>query len=192
MNKRQWLVKSNGKICGPYTKDEVEKNLLRRDLVIIDEITAPMEMWRLIRDHESFSKIVKNLVIEEINLLESTKVLSHDHESLTKTLSISSAPLSKESQIKEQDEDTDGHSIEEENDEYIYDRTPSARHRNRILSLSLSLAFIVSLGLIIYLKTLSLSENQVEKYSILLTQGGTLFTMVNLMRHYLPTKRPII
>ena len=172
MNKRQWLVKSNEKIYGPYTKNEVEESLLRRDFVIIDEITAPMEMWKLIRDHESFSKIVKNLVIEEINLLESTKVLHNDNEGLTKTLSISSTPLSKGGRSKGRDGDTDSHSIEEASDEYIYDRTPSARHRNRILSLSLSLAFIVSLGLIIYLKTLSLSENQVEKYSILLTQGG--------------------
>jgi len=65
---KEWLVKSNGKIQGPYTSDEVESNLRSNIIVTHDEISRPLGRWKLLRDEEQF-----RLVINEIRNKQSSK-----------------------------------------------------------------------------------------------------------------------
>ena len=170
MGKKQWLVKNNGKILGPYTKDEIEAHLFRREIVTIDEVVEPLGMWMLIRDHESFAKIVRKLVIEEVDLLENTKVLHNvDTEGYTKTLSISSSHH-KEEPSKGEAYDTGG----EVGDEYIYADNYRSNDKSGLLILGVSFLVILSFATILYFKIASLSDRKIEKYRVLLVQGGDL------------------
>jgi len=56
-----WLVKSNGRILGPFTKDEVDNMLRSKEIVVLDEVAEPFRRWRYIRDHQKFIEIVEEV-----------------------------------------------------------------------------------------------------------------------------------
>lgn len=58
---KEWVVKANTKIIGPYTAEEVE-NLLRDNRIVPhDEIIRPAGRWHILRDEEQF-----RLVLNEV------------------------------------------------------------------------------------------------------------------------------
>ena len=169
MEKKRWLVKSNGRILGPYSKDQVTDYLLRRELVLIDEISSPTGMWTLIRDQKDFSEIIKKLVIEDVNIGESTQVITAGSMTLTTTAELT-AEESPSKVIEDQGDD-------EKKDlatEYVYEEKFSDKETFRVPLIVVSLLVVSALGLILYFKVLSLSEEKVEKYRTLLVEGGNL------------------
>ncbi len=56
-----WLVKSGGRILGPFTKQEVTQLLFSREIVVLDEVAESHQRWVYIRDHIAFAKIVEEL-----------------------------------------------------------------------------------------------------------------------------------
>lgn len=58
-NAKKWLVKSSGMILGPYTIDEIAKDLQSRKVALIDEVRSPDSRWMFIREHSEFAEIVQ-------------------------------------------------------------------------------------------------------------------------------------
>lgn len=56
-----WLVKSSGRILGPWNKAEIEKALRSREIVPLDEIASPFQRWRYIRDERAFDQVISEL-----------------------------------------------------------------------------------------------------------------------------------
>jgi Tfp pilus assembly protein PilF len=67
-----WLVKSSGKVLGPYSIEEILFLLERRKVSIIDEIRSPRKRWGFIREDPVFAKIVETLREEDAKLLDNT------------------------------------------------------------------------------------------------------------------------
>jgi tetratricopeptide (TPR) repeat protein len=59
--KREWLVKANSRIQGPFTQEEIENRLLDNRIVSLDEVTRPMGRWHLMRDEESFRSVLNEI-----------------------------------------------------------------------------------------------------------------------------------
>ena len=56
-----WLIKSSGRIIGPYSTPEVTQLIRDRKVSIIDEIRDPNTRWKYIREHANFLDIVRSL-----------------------------------------------------------------------------------------------------------------------------------
>lgn len=55
------MVKSNGRILGPFNKEEVDNMLRSKEIVVLDEVAESFRRWRYIRDHEKFIDIVEEV-----------------------------------------------------------------------------------------------------------------------------------
>ncbi len=58
---KQWLVKSNDSVLGPYEFDRVVENIFNGDIHLLDEIKGPFERWRPIKDHSLFAAAIEKL-----------------------------------------------------------------------------------------------------------------------------------
>jgi len=58
---KKWLVRSNSKISGPNSFDQIVKAIVQGDTHILDEIQGPFERWRPIRDYSLFSAAIEKL-----------------------------------------------------------------------------------------------------------------------------------
>lgn len=67
---RNWLVKSSGKIFGPFSQPELAHLLKRRKISVIDEIRQPTGRWGFIREHQDFSRVVQDLRKEDARYLD--------------------------------------------------------------------------------------------------------------------------
>lgn len=56
-----WLVKSSGRILGPYDQSKIEELLKTREIVVLDEVAQPLRRFRFIRDVPAFARIVEEL-----------------------------------------------------------------------------------------------------------------------------------
>jgi tetratricopeptide (TPR) repeat protein len=56
-----WLVKSSGRLLGPWNKSEIETALRSREIVPLDEIAPPFQRWRYIRDERAFDFAIAEL-----------------------------------------------------------------------------------------------------------------------------------
>lgn len=56
-----WLVKSSGRLLGPWTRVEIESALRSREIVPLDEIAPPFQRWRYIRDERVFDHVISEL-----------------------------------------------------------------------------------------------------------------------------------
>ncbi|MCC7403909.1 MAG: hypothetical protein IT288_05870 [Bdellovibrionales bacterium] len=61
-----WLVKSGGRIMGPYSKGQLEQLLKTREFVVLDEISQPFRRWHCIKDVPTFAKIVEELRVQNL------------------------------------------------------------------------------------------------------------------------------
>ncbi|MBK9294629.1 MAG: tetratricopeptide repeat protein [Oligoflexia bacterium] len=57
-HKKEWIVKANSKILGPFTFEEVVENIKQQRFVPHDEIIAPKGRWKLIRQEQVFTEAV--------------------------------------------------------------------------------------------------------------------------------------
>jgi tetratricopeptide (TPR) repeat protein len=77
---KEWLIKANAKIMGPYTSSEVDDLLRDNRVVAHDEIMKPAGRWHLLRDEEQF-----RLVLNEVKNRMLTKKVADNTASGTMT-----------------------------------------------------------------------------------------------------------
>ncbi len=58
---KKWLVKSENKILGPYSFEQVEDLLLKRQISVIDEIRDAETRWLYIRENLAFKTVIDDL-----------------------------------------------------------------------------------------------------------------------------------
>lgn len=56
-----WLVKTSGRIVGPFTKEEIEEKLRTRELVALDEVAKPLSRWCYFRDEAAFKEVIDSV-----------------------------------------------------------------------------------------------------------------------------------
>lgn len=85
-----WLVKSSGRILGPFFEKEIVSLLRTREIVLIDEVSRPCGRWIYIRDESSFAAIAEELRQKNMRTLndDSTTRISSDSITDSHTLSL--------------------------------------------------------------------------------------------------------
>lgn len=86
---KTWIVKSSGRILGPYTLSEMTELLRARKISIIDEVREPTTRWSFIRENQSFQGIVKALRDEEAHALDQTTEVGSRHNKTVTDVGIS-------------------------------------------------------------------------------------------------------
>lgn len=81
-SEKKWLIKSEGKILGPYTFDQVTDLIRKKQLSLIDEIRDPETRWLYVRENPEFKNIVEEMRKEIDARQESTKT----YQSVSKTI----------------------------------------------------------------------------------------------------------
>ncbi len=56
-----WLVKSSGRILGPFPEDRIGDLLRTREISVLDEVSQPLRRWQTIQYHAQFREVVENL-----------------------------------------------------------------------------------------------------------------------------------
>ncbi len=69
-----WLVKSGERILGPFSADDISRQLRVKDVTVIDEVIRPGARWRLIRDEPVFYRIVEEVHRLQMNAREDTEI----------------------------------------------------------------------------------------------------------------------
>lgn len=72
-SEKKWLIKSENKIVGPYSFDEILDLLRKRQVSIIDEVRDPETRWLYVRENSEFKDIVEEIRKEIDSRQESTK-----------------------------------------------------------------------------------------------------------------------
>lgn len=67
-----WLVKSGGRIAGPYSTAQIEQMIATREFSVMDEIAQPVRRWLCVRDVPIFAAIVEDIRIQNIKFGEDT------------------------------------------------------------------------------------------------------------------------
>ena len=73
MSEERWLVKSSGRVLGPFSLEELGQHLRARTLSIIDEVRDPVVRWGFIREHPMLKEIVKQLRAEDQSHSDATQ-----------------------------------------------------------------------------------------------------------------------
>ena len=60
-SQKNWLVKSSGRVVGPYTLDEIEQALMSREFVLLDEVACPFRRFKSFREWPEFAEITERL-----------------------------------------------------------------------------------------------------------------------------------
>lgn len=66
-DKLPWLIKSSGRILGPFPTDKVGDLLRTREISVLDEIATPMRRWQTIQYHEEFKDIIDKLRRQQVS-----------------------------------------------------------------------------------------------------------------------------
>lgn len=56
-----WLVKSSGRILGPFPTMKIAELLRTREISVLDEISPPLRRWQTIQYHDEFRDVVDGL-----------------------------------------------------------------------------------------------------------------------------------
>lgn len=73
----EWLLKSSGRIMGPFTLADVEKKLMASEVVPLDEVSRPFERWKYLRDEVAFAKTIELVRLRAMNRHEDTGTNTH-------------------------------------------------------------------------------------------------------------------
>lgn len=79
---KKWLIKSENKILGPYSFDQIIDLIRKKQLSLIDEIRDPETRWLYVRENAEFKGIVEEMRKEIDARQESTKT----YQSVSKTV----------------------------------------------------------------------------------------------------------
>ncbi len=71
----KWLVKSDNKIVGPYSFDQIEDFLFKRQISLIDEVRDMNTRWLYIREVPEFKEMVEKVRIELDKRSEETRTI---------------------------------------------------------------------------------------------------------------------
>ena len=69
---RKWLVKTSGRVIGPYRQEEILQLLLDKRIAPIDEIKGPETRWVFLREHTQFREIIQKYRDQESSAVENT------------------------------------------------------------------------------------------------------------------------
>jgi tetratricopeptide (TPR) repeat protein len=56
-----WLIKSSGRILGPFHSSKIIDLLRSREVSVLDEVSEPLRRWQTIQYHADFKEVVDNL-----------------------------------------------------------------------------------------------------------------------------------
>jgi tetratricopeptide (TPR) repeat protein len=85
-----WLVKSAGRVQGPFLDKEISALLRTREVVILDEVSRPCGRWTYIRDEPSFASIVEEVRQKNMRMRDDADDTTHaEHtDAPTRTVSL--------------------------------------------------------------------------------------------------------
>lgn len=69
-----WLVKSGDRILGPYSTDDLSQLIREKEVVVIDEVMAPLKRWAYVRDVAAFQPVVEEIRRGLMHSREDTEV----------------------------------------------------------------------------------------------------------------------
>jgi hypothetical protein len=72
-SEKKWLIKSENKILGPYSFDQILDLLRKKQISIIDEVRDPETRWLYVRENHEFKNIVEEIRKEIDSKQEGTK-----------------------------------------------------------------------------------------------------------------------
>lgn len=82
-----WLIKSSGRILGPYSSDKIIELLRSREVSVLDEVSSPLRRWQTIQYHEDFKEVVDTLRRANVSdKTEATWTPTNATSNLTQTL----------------------------------------------------------------------------------------------------------
>lgn len=84
----QWLVKSRGRILGPFQKDELDQLILEFEVAVLDEVSLPFGRWEFVRDHNEFIKIVEEVRIKNLSEEGDTTTIFVDNNTDNDTMTL--------------------------------------------------------------------------------------------------------
>lgn len=73
----RWLVKSGERVTGPFSKADIQRMLRSKEIVVIDEVKAPLSRWRYVRDEPAFAEVVEEIRKGQMSSREDTEVQGH-------------------------------------------------------------------------------------------------------------------
>jgi hypothetical protein len=56
-----WLVRSSGRVLGPFSDKELEEKIIKKEISIIDEISTPWQRWDFVREFPMFYDAVEKV-----------------------------------------------------------------------------------------------------------------------------------
>ena len=62
-----WLIKSSGRVTGPFQSKIVEQKLLTREIVPLDEVVSPLGRWHYVIDDPLFSELARKMKDQEVD-----------------------------------------------------------------------------------------------------------------------------
>ncbi|MBK7843652.1 MAG: hypothetical protein IPJ71_08165 [Bdellovibrionales bacterium] len=69
---KPWLVKSGGRVVGPYSKQQVEQLLRSREISVMDEVSQPCRRWNCAKDVPFFAKVIEEVRVQNFKFGEDT------------------------------------------------------------------------------------------------------------------------
>ncbi len=100
----KWIVKSENKILGPYSYDQIEDLIRKKQISLIDEVRDSETRWLYVRENAEFKDIVETIRKELDSKLESTKTFqsfSKSEEMLKTRTDVSGPSKIDESDVKD-------------------------------------------------------------------------------------------
>ncbi|OFZ31499.1 MAG: hypothetical protein A2622_02630 [Bdellovibrionales bacterium RIFCSPHIGHO2_01_FULL_40_29] len=86
-NEKKWLIKSENKILGPYSFEQIEDLLLKKQISIIDEVRDTETRWLYLRENQQFKKIIEDVRAQIEMRGDSTKTIQNSvSQAGTKTM----------------------------------------------------------------------------------------------------------
>ena len=72
---KKWIVKSENRILGPYTFEQVENLIFKKQISLIDEIRDHQTRWLYIRENPEFKKVIDDVRAQIDAKSDATKTL---------------------------------------------------------------------------------------------------------------------
>lgn len=83
---RKWMIKSENRILGPYSYDQIEDLLKKKQISLIDEVRDQDTRWMYVRESEALKAIVEEIREELANTDDHTKTYqTRTSQGFTKT-----------------------------------------------------------------------------------------------------------
>lgn len=69
---KPWLVKSGGRVVGPYSKQQIEQLLRSREISVMDEVSQPCRRWNCAKDVPFFANVIEEIRVQNYRFGEDT------------------------------------------------------------------------------------------------------------------------